>query len=635
MAKRRGNSPAKGSTSKTKGKASKKAKVEDDKEKAAVDAPPKVPTITKSTTRISLPELYKLCANEEDQLLAWENRGAASQIVWPFLVEHFAAPAGEGSHRQEIQWFQACHLLALLVSLHCREGTFPASTPLSFIVQSSKDDTNGNGDKNDDNMKIMQDVLETLVHHDQKSFRFQTTVVHFVFIVNTCADTTLGVCNPGLLLWHWMPARRRELEFRRHPILAKKYSALQTKVGDDQNQAKPFVVTLLSNIVHLLEGETDGHGKRLLHLYEPRDETQDVGMENQYQKDDDNDDVDGDVSSSDVWAFVHRSLELLIDLLSSHETRQYLIVYMDSIHFTVRCRLAVGNQFAKYEPLRLAQQLLQRINRLVTLLPLETSVSVTVQHTTAGTSLKSLSLSPVDVVSLYHRRATTLQKMCHRHYPHLKDVIYAGVGLLCEGNANYLRRVFGGLQEGQLAELLNRMRLVDCTSTTSEVLEERDDEFLWNVLFDYLAVPPHPLEQLKSFPLYPTESVLWDNNLIPPTHFALRRSSPVLSLPKLNKNFLSYQDYLLRNFELVRLESAYDIRSDLVDAIKRLRPIIRQTMDVELHEDIVLKTEFRGWARMALELNDIVRIKNVHPPLLGSTLPSQVVAEFSVDLKPW
>ncbi|CAB9509258.1 Intron-binding protein aquarius [Seminavis robusta] len=615
----------------------------------------------------SLSSLYKRCVPEvsdqhprEDQLLDAEERGELSQTVWPFLVEKHAKG---GDHRQDILWFHGCHLLALLVSLHCREGTFPASTPLAFMTQQQSEEDNNDKETRTRNRAVLEDAVQTLVYHDQKGFRFQTTVIHLVLIANTCSDHALTVCNPGLILWKVMPERRRELEFKRYPMLQKKFAAIAK--NDNNDKKKPFLVLLLSKIVHLLEGETDGHGKRLLHFYDALEEAEkdndakqnSNNMEVDQQEDDNNNDGNEPstsvriekAASSDVWTFLHRSLELMIDLLSNHETRQYLVVYMDSMHFTVRCRLAVGNRNARFEPLRLAQQLLQRINRLMTLLPLETSVVVNTQM-----SLKSLSPTPVDIVSLHHRRATTLQKMCHRHYPHLKDVIYAGVGLLCnnhhnqrnnknknknnnsigaEGNAKYVRRVLGGLKEGQLDELLHRLRLVD-SKTTEDVTEERNDAFLWAVLLEYLTIPPHPLEQLKSFPLYPTETVLWDHNLIPPTHLAMRQTGPVLSLPKLNKRFLSYQDYLLRNFELVRLESAYEIRSDLVDVIRRLRPVVRQSMDIDQGEDIVLKTEFRGWARMALELDDVVQIKRVDPPTLGNVLPAQVVAEFAIDLQP-
>lgn len=592
----------------------------------------------------TLAELYRLCVPEdpekppyENQLLYWEERGALAQIVWPFLVEQHGSSQ---NHHQDIQWLHACHLLALLASLRCREGTFPASYALNFI-QSSEDDSNNNN--NGRNKAVLEDVLQTLATHDQKGFRFQTTVVHFALVLNTCCDETLEPNNPSLSLWQWMPDRRRELEFKKHPILQKKFASLGEKP-----EKKPFLVALLYKIMHLLEGETDGNGKRLLHLYDPAEEDEKMDKEQDGEDDskEDEDDDDEERERSKVkktaclviWNFLHRSLELLIDLLSSHETRQFLVVYMDSIHFAVRCRLAVGNSFAAYEPLRLVQQLLGRINRLATLLPLESSIMISGNTIT---NIKNLTPSPVDLVSLYHRRASTLQKMAYRHYPHLKDLIYAGVGLLCnsrhrssnnEGNAKYIRRVLGGLKEGQLTELLHRLRLIDHSAT--ELLEDNDEELLWNILLDYLTIPPHPLEQLKSFPLYPTESVLWDHNLIPPTYFALRRSSPVLSLPKLNKQYLSYQDYLLRNFELVRLESAYEIRSDLVDVLKRVKPLVRQSMDIDgSQEDIILKTEFSGWARMALELYSVVEIKKIDPPLLGDTLPAQVVAEFTIDLQ--
>jgi len=638
---------------------------------------------TNDNNIISIPDLYNLCVLSdgdvtirEDQLMKWEERGAVSQIIWPFLVE--AKSTSSTSHETtntaaaNKNWFYASHLLALMVEWHCREGTFPASEPLNFF-QEENDKTSVS------TTKVLEHVLNTLVQHDQKGFRYQTTVVHFLLIVNTCLVVAVDepvsiICNPGLTLWKYMPERRRALEFKRHPILAKKYAALNhrtksdtaddTIISNKNNSAddRPFLVSLLSKIVHLLEGETDGRGRRMLHLYDPQESENSGNREMENGEDNEmevelldvnNNDRDGaaappaleKTSSLAIWQFLHRSLELLIDLLSNHETRQFLVVYMDAIHFAVRCRLAVGNRFATYEPLRLVQQLLQRINRLITLLPLETSAMINGRHSTTVSNLKSLSPSPVDIVSLHHRRAVTLQKMCYRHYSHLKDVIYAGVGLLCndqhgnhavqhEGNAKYVRRVLGGLKEGQLAELLYKLRLVDPSSISAEVLEERNDDFLWSVLLDYLTIPPHPLEQLKNFALYPTESVLWDHNLIPPTHFALRRSSPVLSLPKLNTRFLSYQDYLLRNFELVRLESAYEIRSDLVDVIKRLRPIIRQSMDVDGSEDIELKTEFRGWARMALELDDVVKIKAVEAPLLGDTLPARVIAEFAIDLQP-
>jgi intron-binding protein aquarius len=41
-----------------------------------------------------------------------------------------------------------------------------------------------------------------------------------------------------------------------------------------------------------------------------------------------------------------------------------------------------------------------------------------------------------------------------------------------------------------------------------------------------------------------------------------------LALPKLNLQFLSPSDYLLRNFHLFRLEAAYEVREDIEVSVR-------------------------------------------------------------------
>ena len=119
------------------------------------------------------------------------------------------------------------------------------------------------------------------------------------------------------------------------------------------------------------------------------------------------------------------------------------------------------------------------------------------------------------------------------------------------------------------------------------------------------------------------------------------------SFAKANLQFLTFGDYLLRAFKLLRLESAYEIRSDLVDAIKRMRPVPRHGYDEEvddrMDEDEVWsmqrsKVEFHGWARMGLELAERdgmppLKVLKVSPPKLGESIPAQVVAEITLDLR--
>lgn len=62
-------------------------------------------------------------------------------------------------------------------------------------------------------------------------------------------------------------------------------------------------------------------------------------------------------------------------------------------------------------------------------------------------------------------------------------------------------------------------------------------------------------------PLYPTEEVVWNESIVPTEYFS---GEGCLALPKLNLQFLTLHDYLLRNFNLFRLESTctYTIDTD-------------------------------------------------------------------------
>jgi intron-binding protein aquarius len=111
-------------------------------------------------------------------------------------------------------------------------------------------------------------------------------------------------------------------------------------------------------------------------------------------------------------------------------------------------------------------------------------------------------------------------------------------------------------------------------------------EFVLEIICAYLEKRISQLESISQMPIYPTEELLWDSNIIPsdeytgkfPRNFvAIRLNFSILgehclALPKLNLQFLTVHDYLLRNYDLFRLESSYEIRGDLEDAISRINP---------------------------------------------------------------
>lgn len=550
---------AKGST--PKGKPAKKQKEQPNKKK--------------NPDPIDIHELYGQCISDGtenermDKVREWVDKGAVTQFLWPFLMDNLESK----------EYFHGCHLLVTFVAYQYWEGSFSGDSTLMDSLRGEK---------------AIEKVLETLLYKmDASDFGLQSHTVNFLIVAMASNNQELcsGVMKhvSGVALFHWIPERRRELELKKSAGLRRKFSSVE--------KTPLWVVDNIQQVISLLEGHSD-FGP-LVKAFD------DAAMDAE------------DLTTSipiHVWNFLHRSLEFLVDLLSATATRLFLVTYLDAIHFSVRCRLAVGHRYATPENLRLIQHLLGRIHGLLTF-PYD---DMTQKH-----------MSKVDVVSMHHSRATMLQKMAYRHYPEeLKSVIYAGVGLLCDRQTknSYLERAFIGFSDEKLTDVLYRMRLI------SEKDPAVTRNFMFQVLGNYLTIPPYPMEQIRSFPLYPTESLLWDHSVIPPSSMQLR-STQVLALPKLNLRFLSFQDYLKRNFELVRLESAYDIRSDLVNVVKRLKPILRQS-DFDDKGEISVKTEFNGWSRMAMELAEPIRITEVQPPKLGETISSRVTAEVTIDLEP-
>ncbi|KAJ1797642.1 hypothetical protein LPJ59_003008, partial [Coemansia sp. RSA 2399] len=162
--------------------------------------------------------------------------------------------------------------------------------------------------------------------------------------------------------------------------------------------------------------------------------------------------------------------------------------------------------------------------------------------------------------------------------------------------------------------------------------------------------------QVRAISLYPTELELLDRQVVETDQYSRLAYSvsykdgagnecvciryPVLPVPKLNLQFLSHHDYLMRCFELFRLESTYEIRENIVDAVRRLqpRPTYDESVDATMGgagsggvSDNNNNTHFDGWARMAVPMVSF-SVVDVQRPKIGELAPSRVRADISIDL---
>lgn len=142
-------------------------------------------------------------------------------------------------------------------------------------------------------------------------------------------------------------------------------------------------------------------------------------------------------------------------------------------------------------------------------------------------------------------------------------------------------------------------------------------KLMTEVLCDRFTRRLSQLDALNEMPLFPTEKVLWDENVVPTDLYR----NQCLALPKLNLQFLTLFDYLLRNLNLFNMESLYEIRLDLEEHLPRLRPYTNA-------QGIV---SFSGWSRMAVPIQDFAVVE-VSAPRLGYSHPASVRADVSMTL---
>jgi len=271
-------------------------------------------------------------------------------------------------------------------------------------------------------------------------------------------------------------------------------------------------------------------------------------------------------NASSNLKFLERFAELLIDLLSQLPTRRFLNVLIDDFQLVVRCRRSLSIDSPEC---KLLNQLIDSIDSYVHFeINDQTGQALTVQER----------------LSLQSSKIHKLQQIAFTDYKNeLKDLVFSSLGEL--GKVDVLEKYLKMLDDSKIIELAEKLGYSTTAGTSSA-----------SIALDFIVHKVIPrkskTDELNRLSLYPDETLLWDENQVPMVNDY--NGTQVLALPKLNLQFLTVHDYLLRNFILYRLESAYEIREDIVDAVKRMGPKMG-----------LRGTVFAGWARMALQISSL------------------------------
>ncbi|KPP67951.1 Intron-binding protein aquarius-like [Scleropages formosus] len=276
----------------------------------------------------------------------------------------------------------------------------------------------------------------------------------------------------------------------------------------------------------------------------------------------------GDVSMEKVH-YCERFLELMIDLEALLPTRRWFNTVLDDSHFVVYCHLS-GLPLREKEGHLFCQ--------LLDMLKFYTGFEINDQTGNA--------LTENEMTTLHYDRITSLQRAAFAHFPELQDFALSNVAAV--DTRESLIKHFGLLSPNTLHKVSRHERRIS------------------------------QIEQLNQMPLYPTEKIIWDENIVPTEYYS---GEGCLALPKLNLQFLTLHDYLLRNFNLFRLESTYEIRQDIEDVVSRMKPWQSEYGGVV----------FGGWARMAQTILSF-SIVEVAKPNIGENWPARVRADVTINL---
>ncbi|XP_045537954.1 RNA helicase aquarius [Papilio machaon] len=421
---------------------------------------------------------------------------------------------------------------------------------------------------------FFEQVLRASVANDRSSQNMREQTALLMFLNHCFGSMEVQLCRDqvkrlvSLSMWISLQEGRRNQEFKLVPKWKKYWRAIQKK-------DKPEMLEKLNWERHYLQRLMI----KFMEILETVSETEDV--------------------DPNVVRYCERFLELMIDLEALLPTRRFFNTVMDDCHLVVRCQLSALTRRPEGQ---LFTQLLQM---------LKFYARFEISDETGDP------MTDRDMTLQHYSRITSLQKAAFSKFPDLRLFSLANVASV--DTRESLQKHFGNLSDKALRAIATYLNLVPPEGKEDEAPWHRlDKEFLKELLISRHERRISQLEELNSMPLYPTEDVIWDENVVPTEIFS---GENCLALPKLNLQFLTLHDYLLRNFNLFRLESTYEIRQDIEDAVYRLAPWRAEDGSVY----------FGGWARMAHPIKSFAVVE-VAKPNIGEKAPSRVRADVTVTL---
>ncbi|GKV09176.1 hypothetical protein SLEP1_g20718 [Rubroshorea leprosula] len=445
-----------------------------------------------------------------------------------------------------------------------------------------------------DRKDVFKGFLGRVLHlKEGKELTIAEKTNYLVFMINAfqsledevVRETVLGLAS--LRSWHSLSYGRFQMELCMNPDLIKKWKKMIKKESDEAKKqggcfdpSASFEVNFLRSLIEEFLEVLDNKVFPQKHSVNEDDELADANGFDQ-------------VDDASVL-YCERFMEFLIDLLSQLPTRRYLRPLVADVAVVAKCHLSA---LYRHEKGKLFAQ-------LVDLLQFYENFEIN-DH--VGTQL-----TDDEVLQSHYDRLQSFQLLAFKKIPKLRELALANVGAI--NKRPDLSKKLAVLSLEELKDLVcSKLKLVSKDDPWSDRID-----FLIEVMVSFFEKQQSQKEAINAMPLYPNEQIMWDESVVPSINYS---GEGCLALPKLNLQFLTLHDYLLRNFNLFRLESTYEIREDIQEAIPHLLAYINNEGN----------TAFRGWSRMGVPIREF-KITEVKQPNIGEVKPAYVTAVITYSI---
>ncbi|XP_030854514.1 RNA helicase aquarius isoform X2 [Strongylocentrotus purpuratus] len=422
---------------------------------------------------------------------------------------------------------------------------------------------------------FFRQVLElTLGSLKDQTISLRERTVLLIFLIHCFNSLEVDVIREqvqrlvSLPMWVCLLPGRLEAELKAYPKYKKFWKIIMkndAKLDDETKKRNDFERRFLANLIQL--------------FYTILDSIQEEGD-----------------AAMDKVHFCERFVEMMVDLEAQLPTRRFFNAVMDDAHVVVRCRLSA---LAKRKEGKLFSELLDMLTFY------------------AGFEIKDstgTALTDHEMTDIHYDRISSLQRAAFKLFPELKRFAMSNVASI--DTRKTLTKHFTQLSASDLHHFAAFLHLLPPLGDDEETTVEKT--FLLDLMVSHHERRISQIQSLNETPLYPTEEILWDENVVPTEYYS---GEGCLALPKLNLQMLTLHDYLLRNFHLFRLESTYEIRQDVEDAVLRMKPWKAEDGSCF----------FGGWARMAQAITSF-SVVEVSKPNIGENHPGSVRADITLTL---